>query len=53
MPYKVVKTKSGYGVKNTDKGTFKSKNIPYERARRQFQLLEGIEHGTIKKGKKK
>ncbi len=45
-PYEIVKTDGGFGVKNTEKGTFRSRNIPRKRALRQFNLLEGIEHGN-------
>jgi hypothetical protein len=44
-PYDVVKTKGGYGVKNTEKGTFKSRGTSKKKAMKQFNLLEGIERG--------
>ena len=53
MPYKVVKTKGGYGVKNTQTGKFKSKDTTSSKAEKQRKLLEGVEHGTIKTKKKK
>jgi len=44
-PYDVVKTARGYGVKNTEKGTMKSKGTSKKRAMAQFRLLEAVEHG--------
>lgn len=44
-PYDVVKTGGGYGVKNTEKGTWRSRGTSKKKAIAQFRLLEGIEHG--------
>ncbi len=49
MPYAVVKTANGYGVKNTETGHFKSQDTTEENAKKQMALLEGIEHHTIDK----
>lgn len=49
MPYSVVKTEHGYGVKNMDTGHMKSHDTSKEKAMAQMRLLEGIEHHTIDK----
>lgn len=49
MPYAIVKTANGYGVKNTENGMMHSHDISEERAMAQMRLLEGIEHHTIDK----
>ena len=49
MPYSVIKTEHGYGVRNTETGHMKSMDIPEEKAMAQMRLLEGIEHHTIDK----
>lgn len=50
MPYKVIKVKGGYKVKNMDTGkTYEKKAIPKSHAEAQRRLLEGIKHGTLKK----
>lgn len=48
MPYALVKTKNGFGVKNTDTGDYKSKDTSKANAESQLRLLEGIEHHTLK-----
>lgn len=56
MPYKIVKTPKGYGVLNTEKNVFKSRNTTKEKAERQMSLLESIskdkEHSKTNRGKK-
>ena len=53
MPYILVKVGTGYKVKNTQTGEYKSKKpIPKARAEAQMRLLQGIEHGFVP-GKKK
>ena len=47
MPYAIVKTEKGYGVKNTDTGDMKSMDTSHEKAMAQMRLLEGIMHKTI------
>lgn len=53
MPYEIIKTKNGFGVKNTDTGKLKSKDISKEDAEAQKRLLEGIKHGGWKPTGKK
>jgi hypothetical protein len=49
MPYKVIKVKSGYKVKNMDTGkTYEKKPIPKAHAEAQRRLLEAIKHKTLK-----
>lgn len=43
-PYDVVRTRGGYGVKNTEKGTYRSKGTSKKKAMAQFRLLEAVEH---------
>ena len=45
MPYKMLKTKNGYGVKNTTTGKWHSKNTTKAKASRQLKLLNAVEHG--------
>lgn len=49
MPYAVVKTEHGYGLKNTQTGKMHSHDTSEEKAMAQMRLLEGIEHHTIDK----
>jgi hypothetical protein len=49
MPYAIVKTEKGYGIKNTDTGMMHSKDTTHEKAMAQMRLLEGIKHHTIDK----
>jgi len=48
MPYAIRKTEHGFGVKNTETGSFKSKDTSKEKAESQMRLLEGIKHETLK-----
>ena len=48
MPYKIQKTKKGWGVKNVETGKWKSKNTTFEKAERQRRLLAGVETGKWK-----
>lgn len=53
MPYDLVKSGTGYKVKNLETGQFHSKKpIPKARAEAQMRLLYGIEHGMVPKGKR-
>lgn len=53
MPYELVKFPTGYKVKNTQTGQYKSKRpIPKEKAEAQMRLLYGIESGMIPRGRK-
>ena len=47
MPYAVVKTQKGFGVKNTETGRFISQNTTKEKAEAQLRLLEGLKHKTL------
>jgi len=49
MPYSIVKTEKGYGVKNTDTGMMHSHDTSKEKAMKQMALLEGLKHHTINK----
>ena len=52
MPYRLVKKKGGYIVKNMETGKeYSSKPIPKERAEAQMRLLQMIEHGGKRKKK--
>lgn len=56
MPYKVLKTKGGYGVKNTATGKWRSRGTTKSKAQAQWRLLEGVKRGwrpTGAKAKKK
>ena len=53
MPYEIRRHGSGYSVVNKDTRKVHSKHATKESARAQFRLLEGIEHGTIKKARAK
>jgi len=45
MPWKVIRTKKGYGVKNTETGKMKSSNTTLAKAKGQINLLRGVKHG--------
>ena len=45
MPYKILKTDNGYGVKNTVTGKWKSKDTSMKKAESQKRLLQGVKHG--------
>lgn len=53
MPYTIEKHKNGgYKVINKDTGKVHAKNTSFQKAEAQRRLLEGLEHGTIKKRKR-
>lgn len=52
MPYHIVKVKGGYSLRNKDNGNVHSKHTSLAKAQAQMRLLEGIEHGSIKRGSK-
>ena len=46
MPYKLIKRRGGYVVKNMETNKeYSSKPIPKEKAEAQMRLLQMIEHG--------
>ena len=52
MPYILEKHGTGYKVKNTQTGAYKSKKpLPKARAEAQMRLLYGIEHGMKPRNK--
>lgn len=54
MPYKLVDTGNGFGVRNTETGDMKSSGTTRERAESQMRLLQAIKHGwTPADGKKR
>ena len=42
MPYALVKTPKGFGVKNTETGRFNSHNTTKAKAEAQLRLLESL-----------
>lgn len=51
MPYSIVKSGGSYKVINSVTGKVHAQHSTHENALAQLRLLEGIEHGTIKKRK--
>jgi hypothetical protein len=45
MPYKIVKSGSGFGVANSDTGKMHSKHTTKEKAMKQMRLLYMVESG--------
>lgn len=52
MPYAIVKTTKGYGVKNTQSGKMHSTHSSKSNAQKQLTLLNAIEYGGLKPKKK-
>jgi len=50
MPYK-IKATDGFGVRNLDKKSWKSKGTTRAKAEAQANLLRGVEHGWRPTGK--
>jgi hypothetical protein len=47
MPYMLIKSGSGFGVKNTQTGTIHSYHTTLNKAKAQIRLLNAIDHGFV------
>lgn len=54
MPYQIIQVgKNKYSVVNVESGKIHSYGTTYEKAKRQYRLLNGVEHGFKPKNRRR